>query len=238
MKTIFCLPYAGGAASAYGELKKIAHTRGLELVPMEYAGRASRMALPFYGDLYEAAQDCYQQLKLYFSKHYVPCYGIFGHSMGSWVLYEMMRLIQEKQELPAPDVLFSSGNTIPQLRIQERMSDLSEDEFWEQIYRLGGLEKELYEMPEFKEYILPVLKNDYRILEDYAGSQVKEFRLHAKLCVLAGRKDNITEEECRQWGDLTDQPPEIRWFAGDHFYFRQEGSALVDYFCEQLQHEI
>ena len=238
MNTIFCLPYAGGAASAYGDLKKIARTRNIELAPVEYAGRASRMAQPFYTDLYEAARDCYEQLKIYFSKHYVPEYGIFGHSMGSWVLYELVRLIQEKQELPQPKILFFSGNTVPQIKATERMSDLSDDAFWEQIYLLGGLEKELYEIGEFKEYILPILKNDYRILEDYAGPEVEKLKTDIKICIISGQKDNITEEECRQWAEFTDQPLEIQWFTGDHFYFRQEGRALIDYFCKKMQDEV
>lgn len=238
MKTIFCLPYAGGAASAYGDIKKYAQSRNLELVPIEYAGRASRIGDASYKNIYDAANDCYTQIKEYFSTHFVQEYGIFGHSMGSWIVYEIMRILQEKEEVRKPEVLFLSANTIPQIKIEKRMSQMDDDTFWKEMYQLGGLEKELYEVIEFKDYILPIIKNDYRILEDYAGPEVGKIMIDADICVMGGHKDTITEEEYRQWNLFTDKSFDIQWFQGNHFYFREEGKNLVDYFCQKMQSEI
>ena len=67
--------------------------------------------------------------------------------------------------------------------------------FWNWIYQLGGMEKELYEMPEFKSYILPIIRNDYRILENYAGKNVPVRDLAMDLYMMGGRQDDISQEE-------------------------------------------
>lgn len=237
MNTIFCMPYAGGAASAYAQLKKYAAAKRVELVPIEYAGRASRMAVPAYRNLEDAAKDCYEQIKKYFSRHYVQNYGLFGHSMGSWVVYEILRLLQEKKELRQPDILFLSANTIPQREVEEKLSDYPDSIFWEDIYRMGGLEKELYESSDFRDYILPIIKNDYRILEEYAGANVKPFVIDSDICVMGGRMDTISEEEYLQWKQCTARGFDLKWFQGEHFYFREEGMQVVDYFQKRMQLE-
>ncbi|MCR5367792.1 Surfactin synthase thioesterase subunit [Eubacterium ruminantium] len=237
MNVVFCFPYAGGSASAYGDLKRLGRTRDIEVVPIEYAGRASRISDPLYSDIYETAEDCYRQIKEYLSKHRVSEYGFFGHSMGSWVVYEVAKLVQYREELNKPKVIFFSANTIPQIEIDKKMSGLANDVFWEEMYLQGGLEKELYEVKEFKDYILPIIKNDYRILEEYAGPDVEKYKIDSDVCVLAGREDNISESECRDWSQFTDHEFDIRWFNGDHFYIRNEGSKLVDLFCRKMNRE-
>ena len=235
MDIIFCLPYAGGSASAYGELKSKAKQRNLELVLIEYAGRASRLDMPLYKNFEDAVDDCYEQIKQYFNRHYVHNYGLFGHSMGSWVVYELMERLQKDPEIENPNKVFLSANTIPQIQIEKKMWSLSDDVFWNELYRQGGLDKELYEVKEFKEYILPIIKNDYRILENYAGDQVRRIIMQSDVCVMGGYKDSITEEEYRMWNQFTNQEFELQWFEGDHFYFRNEGSNIVDYFCRKMK---
>ena len=70
MNVIFCIPYAGGAASAYGELKTIAEKRNLRLVPLELAGHSSRLAEAPYRDFSEAVEDCYRMIADYLHRNY------------------------------------------------------------------------------------------------------------------------------------------------------------------------
>lgn len=235
MNVIFCIPYAGGAASAYGELKTIAEKRNLRLVPLELAGHSSRLSEVPYKDFSAAVEDCYKMITDYLHRNYVENYAVFGHSMGSWIAYELVEKLKKNPTIDNPVRLFLSANTIPQIEIKRKTEQFTDDEFWNWIYELGGLEKQLYEMTEFKDYILPIIRNDYRILEKYAGEKVPVKDLSMELCMMGGREDDISQEEFMKWNQFTSQRFEMKWFNGNHFYFRDEPNRVVDYFCQKMQ---
>ena len=237
MNVIFCIPYAGGAASAYGELKMMAEKRNLRLVPLELAGHASRLTEVPYKDFAEAVDDCYKMITDYLHRNYVESYAIFGHSMGSWITYELVEKLKQDPTVDNPAKLFLSANTIPQIEIDHKTEQYTDDEFWNWSYQLGGMEKELYEMPEFKSYILPIIRNDYRILENYAGKNVPVRDLAMDLYMMGGRQDDISQEEFEEWQRFTSQNMEMEWFEGNHFYFKDEPKRVVDYFCQKMQTE-
>ncbi len=237
MNVIFCIPYAGGVASAYGELKTIAEKRNLRLVPLELAGHSSRLAEAPYRDFSEAVEDCYRMIADYLHRNYVENYAVFGHSMGSWIAYELVEKLKKDPTVDAPERLFLSANTIPQTEVDRKTEQYTDDEFWNWIYELGGMEKELYEIAEFKDYILPIIRNDYRILENYAGEKVPVRDLAADIYMMGGRQDHISQEEFMKWSQFTSQKFEFEWFDGNHFYFRKEPNRVVDYFCQKMQTE-
>ena len=92
-------------------------------------------------------------------------------------------------------------------------------------------------MPEFKSYILPIIRNDYRILENYAGKNVPVRDLAMDLYMMGGRQDDISQEEFEEWQRFTSQNMEMEWFEGNHFYFKDEPKRVVDYFCQKMQTE-
>ena len=234
MNTMFCIPYAGGAASAYGELKAAAKKKNLDLVLLELAGHSSRISAPLYQNFSEAADDCCRMIADYLNTHYIESYSIFGHSMGSWIAYELIGRLQKNPMLTLPNKLFLSSNRVPQIREKVDTTVFSDDQFWNWIYHQGGLEKELYEMPEFKDYYLPVVRNDYRILGEYAGPEVPERMLPMDLYMMCGTEDEVTPEELGQWKRFTNHNFETTFFEGDHFYFRGQAKKIVDYFCERI----
>lgn len=139
MNVIFCIPYAGGAASAYGELKMMAEKRNLRLIPLELAGHASRLTEVPYKDFAEAVDDCYKMITDYLHRNYVESYAIFGHSMGSWITYELVEKLKQDPTVDNPAKLFLSANTIPQIEIDHKTEQYTDDEFWNWIYQLGHL---------------------------------------------------------------------------------------------------
>lgn len=237
MNVIFCIPYAGGAASAYGELKMIAEKRNLRLVSLELAGHASRLTEVSYKDFAEAVDDCYRMITDYLHRNYAGKYAIFGHSMGSWIAYELAEKLKNDPTVDDPAGLFLSANTIPQVEIEHKTEQYTDDEFWNWIYELGGMEEELYEMTEFKNYILPIIRNDYRILENYAGKKVPIRDLSMDFYIMGGRQDNISQEEFNEWKQVTSGNIEFKWFEGNHFYFKDEPKRVVDYFCQKMRIE-
>lgn len=234
MNVLFCIPYAGGAASAYSEMKKLAAKDRLEIVPLEYAGHASRIMEPLYESMEEAVEDCYQQIKNYLKRRYVKKYGIFGHSMGSWMVYEAVNRLQTDPEVDSSDVIFISANTVPQVEIQEKTEEFSDSEFWKWIYEQGGLDNQLYEMDEFREYIMPIIRNDYRIMEAYAGEHVEKKYFPMDVNVIGGKDDDISPDELLQWKEFATGKFEIQWFEGNHFYFRDKPEQVESYLSRKM----
>lgn len=235
MNVIFSIPYAGGAASAYGELKIIAEKQNLILIPLELAGHASRLSEPPYKKFSEAVEDCYKMIVDYLHHNYVKNYAIFGHSMGSWIAYELVEKLSNDSTVDNPKKIFLSANTIPQIQIHERTNQLTDDEFWDWMFELGGMEESLYKIVEFKNYILPIIKNDYKLLEDYAGHNISLKKLDVDLYIMGGKQDSITKEEFLKWKQFTSKKFEIEWFEGNHFYFRNNPQKIVDYFLEKMR---
>ena len=235
MNTIFCIPYAGGAASAYGQLKEEAKQRNIELVLLELSGHSSRVMEPLYKDFAEATDDCCSMIKEYLNSHYVERYSIFGHSMGSWLTYEVVDKLKKDPSIQLPDKLFISGNRAPQISEKVKTGHMTDDEFWDWLYEQGGLEKELYMMNEFKEYFLPIIRNDYRILDEYAGENVPEKELPTDIYVMCGTDDDISISELNMWQRFTNRHFEVKLFEGDHFYFRKKSEEIVQYFYSSLK---
>lgn len=232
--TIFCLPYAGGAASAYGDFKKIGRQMGFNIVPIELSGHASRIKDGNYNTFDDAVDDCYEIIRTYLNNNLNNNYAIFGHSMGSWLAYEIANKLIESDSVKNPDKLFFSANHIPQSNLKEKASNMPDDMFWEYIYKQGGLEEELYNTKEFKEYFLPIIRHDYKLLENYSGNKVKKRYFDVDMYVLSGTQDNVSESQLNLWKQFAKKKFEIKWFEGDHFYFKDNPEKVMEYVFKKI----
>ncbi|MDD6616721.1 MAG: thioesterase domain-containing protein, partial [Lachnospiraceae bacterium] len=85
---LFCIPYAGGMAGAFDELKKLLADEIL-VTPIEYAGHGTRKTEAFYQDFGELAGDVRNQMRE-LRRTDLPC-ALMGYSMGSISVYEILR---------------------------------------------------------------------------------------------------------------------------------------------------
>ena len=94
-KQIFCFTYAGGNATLF------------ELVKMEYSGHGTRHKEPLYMSFDELADDMYAGLK---SKYNGSEYALFGYSMGTISLVEVLKRIITDQKIPLPGHVFLAAH--------------------------------------------------------------------------------------------------------------------------------
>ena len=106
---LFCIPYAGGSASVYSGWNPILR-ENIQLVPVELSGKGVRAAEPLYENWEDALEDVYSSI----TEKIEPGeeYALFGHSMGSWIAYEILKILCRKK-MPQPLHVFFSGNTPP-----------------------------------------------------------------------------------------------------------------------------
>ncbi|MEL7001989.1 MAG: thioesterase domain-containing protein, partial [Bacteroidota bacterium] len=163
MKTLklFCLPYAGGSASVYNPWKDHLD-RSIQLVPVELAGRGSRIKEPLNTSRKEAVDDIYQIIRSDIENH--P-YMIFGHSMGALMTFDLVHKIKVNN-MPIPRHLFFSGASAPHLRDEKKKYHLmSPEEFEKEVRNLGGTPPEFFQHQELIDMFLPILKNDFKMAE-------------------------------------------------------------------------
>ncbi|MFT9818494.1 thioesterase II family protein [Lysinibacillus sp. NPDC056185] len=213
MMLLFCLPYAGGSELIYHNWNKFINER-IEIHAITLKGRGKRFCEGFYQNLNEAVEDIYCQIH---DKIQQEEYAIYGHSMGALLTYELYyKIINTSNRKPKH--LFFSGRFSPNVKgniiISHKMPD---KEFMDRIVALGGIADEVLESKELLEFILPILKNDIRIVENYVYKERDE-KIQCNISVLNGTEDNIDFYQKNSWKYLCDRDCKLYDLNGNHFF--------------------
>lgn len=220
-KKVFFLPYAGGSSMNYQSCYNY-FTDEIEPVCIELAGRGKRYGEPFYQSISEAADDILTILEKELNGE---DYIIFGHSMGAILAFELFYKIKAKG-VQLPKCLFVSGRAAPNaVHNVLDIKDYDDETFIKLISFYGGLPED-FENSEIKKLLLPVLRADFRILDEYVYEE-KEGKIESDLIILCGEKDfSAAEKESIKWKD----------FAGAHFSLHSfpEGHFFLNYHFEEI----
>lgn len=229
---LFCIPYAGGSAMVYTKWKKFLN-EDLELCPIELSGRGKRIGEPFYASFEEAVDDIFNSI----NENLNDDYAIFGHSLGSWLALEVIYKIYERG-CKLPKHIFFSGNRAPHIyKTEKKLHKLSDLEFKKEILNIGGTPRELFEVEELAELFLPILRADYRLLENYHHKN-HAYCLNTDVTIVNGINDNLTCEELSAWGKYTNANFRICNLSGDHFFITEEVEEITKLINETLSFEI
>ncbi|WP_432403803.1 thioesterase II family protein [Wukongibacter sp. M2B1] len=213
-KKVFCLPYAGGSAKLiYGKWQRL-EDPNIEIIPVEFPGRGSLLMDKCYETIDEAIDGTLRIIR----DSIKNCeYGIWGHSMGAIIAYELGNRINEL-ELKKPKNIIVTGKKPLHLKDDEEpIHELPDDEFIKEVIELNGTQKGVFENEELKKLFLPVLRNDFKLVHEYKYKKpLNEFDI--PLTVITGNKDNIRDVELFRWNDLTSSKCKIIILEGDHFF--------------------
>lgn len=188
---LLCIPQAGMGAWAFHGWQKHFGT-DVDVLPVEIAGRNSRMTEPKPMTMVECVSGVVDGLIKYgaFKKPYV----VLGHSLGAWVAYEVLAELL-RRGVQAPLLLVVSGMRAPHLhdpaahdadRTAPTISGFPDDVFWQHFERRYGKNPDLE--GKMKEFVLPLLKADFKILETYVPTRGRERPLPCPIiaCVADG----------------------------------------------------
>lgn len=214
--TLFAIPWSGASASVYFKWRKL--LRGhVRFVPLELAGRGTRMREPLYADWHAATADV---ARLMGDSGIDGPWAVFGHSLGGLLGYEAVRRLVDEGRAP-PVHLFVSGSNPPtwtptQAPLHEVVDDLA---FLERIFPLGGTPLGLLQDPDLRSLFAPVIRNDYRLFETYRWTP-PERALTCPVTVLGGALDPLaTPENLAGWRALTTGPCDTVIFPGGNHFF-------------------
>ncbi|NDI34040.1 thioesterase II family protein [Chengkuizengella sediminis] len=215
MMKLFCFPYAGGSSAIYSKWKKH-FKQSIEIVPIELAGRGTRMGESFYENLNEAVEDVYKKISGQLNS--TP-YALFGHSMGSKIAYELYyKLINMNHN--EPEMIFFSGSSAPHSKNTDKKQVhlLPNNEFKRNVLELGGTSEEIFDNSQLAELFVPIIRADYKIVETYQYKQ-KQNKINCKTVVLYGSHDKYIDI-IKEWDELTYQPSDYHFINGGHFFIQ------------------
>ena len=229
---LFCLPYAGGAASMYRSWQASLPPY-VEVFPVQYPGRESRLAEKPYNRLEALVDAVLTALAPYLFSG--PPFAFFGHSLGAMVAYLLARKLEARGG-PTPAYVIVSGSRPPHLRDTTRnIHDLPETEFVTELGTLNGTPKEVLQNKDLMSLLLPQLRADFAAAETYVHQSGPP--LHCPIIALGGQDDpKASEADIRAWQAYTTSTFAYEMFPGDHFFLNDVRPAVLASLSRQLAH--
>lgn len=218
---IFCVPFSGGSASTYAGWRKYLD-EAIELHPVELAGRGRRIREPFFKSFAEAVDDLSEKI---WPEIQDSEYALFGHSLGSLLIYELYYMLLQKTK-KKPAYMFFSGRDAPHVLDNDRLHTLADREFIQHIKDLGGTPEEVFENAELLTFFLPIIRSDYRVFESYVFVAGRE-KLDCNIAVLYGKDDHLIKADITGWSDYTGRQCSFHAFTGGHFYIQDHVLEVV-----------
>ncbi|MDH2425409.1 thioesterase domain-containing protein [Sphaerisporangium sp. TRM90804] len=222
--TLFCLPYAGGAASAYRPLRAVLGDAA-EVVPIQLPGRETRFSEPPHLSVGEITDEL--------APHTRGPYALYGHSMGARIAFEVVRELR-RRALPPPARLYVGGAHPPDRRVPLAAAvDLPDDTFIEQLISRAGALPELRDEPELRELLLPVLRADFTWIRRYRYTP--EPPLDVPVVAVAGLDDaEVPPPVMLGWGRHTSSRFRLRTVRGGHLFLADPDAGLARLLADDL----
>jgi medium-chain acyl-[acyl-carrier-protein] hydrolase len=208
---LFCLPFAGGGASAYHGWPQ-AFPEDMEIRAVQLPGREWRMREPRFTSAVALAQAIADALDPYLDRPFA----LFGYSMGALLAFETARALRRRgRRLPAH--LFLAAMRAPHVpSIVPPLARLPQDQLLREVRRYYQPPEDTF-IPELLELFLPVLRDDMALVDDYA--YYAEPPLSCAIDAYAGANDrSTTVEAATRWCDQSIGPFALTVFPGGHFF--------------------
>ncbi len=230
--SLFCIPYAGGSASAiYSKWAKKMNPM-IEVKPLELAGHGRRISEPFDRDIKSVVDDLFKTIRPQIEQQ--P-YALYAHSMGTIIAYELAVEICNAG-YPQPVFLFVSGRLPPHYKYpKDDMHLLSDEAFIQKVISLGGTPQQLFQSKDLLKLFLPILRNDYRIIEEY-NFREPMVRLDSNFVFFSSDEDYYlcNKAAILEWERYTSKTFDIYEFRGGHFFLNEAWEDLCEIINRKL----
>ena len=225
---LFCFTYAGGSASFFNGIAK--DLPEVDLVALEYSGHGTRHNEPLYNSFDGLADDMYRMLK---SLYTGGSYSLFGYSMGTISLVEVLRRIIQQTEIPLPDRVFLAAHE-PETKAE--LSGFSsgemDDMVKERTIRFGGVPERLINNIIFWRTYLPLYRADYSIIGKYRFDKLNMvFQIPT---VIFYTESETRRNEIEQWKNIFVGECEFFAYEGNHFFIQDYHGEMAEIIRDRM----
>ncbi|MFB8175326.1 thioesterase II family protein [Streptomyces sp. NPDC055966] len=221
---LYCLPHAGGGASAYRDWARNLPA-WIDVIAVQLPGRENRIREQLGIDLdamAEAVDADHQGLP----------YALFGHSNGALLAFELAHRLGATGAGPVH--LSVSGSPPPALATPSRaVSRFDDAGLLEWMVEQGGISEQLLALPDLLELVIPAVRCDLSWLEAYRPA-VRQ-ALDCPVSAFAGETDpRVPGDVLSGWSKETTAGFSAHRYPGGHFYLIDGLPALLGDLTEQL----
>lgn len=225
---IFCFTYVGGNASFFDVIGK--DLDGVDVVKLEYAGHGTRHKEPLYRDFDELADDVFRELK---SRYAGGDYGLFGYSMGTIALAEVLKRILAVSNMKNPSGVFLAAH---EPHTKSELLDFSDDELdeWvkERTIKFGGVPEKLLHNRAFWRMYLPLYRADYTLIGKYRFEKL-DLKTEIPATVFYSETDTPLAD-MELWKNYFTGDCEYHRFDGTHFFMKEHHREMAKIIRERL----
>lgn len=220
--TLVCFPYAGAGAGFFRPWRD--HDAPVEILAVQLPGREKRFTEDPYRDVHDAVDGLSGDvLDLLAGRSPIV---LFGHSLGAVLAYEMAHRL-EAEGGSAVSHLVVSGAPGPGDVRPNRATGLPDDEFLARVLEFSGYSHPALADPAMRELLLPCLRADVEMHENYRPPAGRE-PLCMPVTAVRGADDSlVSHAELKEWADVTTGEFRVAELPGGHMY-------LVDAAAEVL----
>lgn len=223
---LIVFPHAGGFSNYYSFMKEhhFSHIEGVYIY--EYAGRGRKVAMPLAKSIQQVARSAALELKdVIGDDEYI----LFGHSMGAFVMYETMLILQKLLQRKA-FLAISSGQVSPFGYEGIGFDVSSEEAVIEYIRSMGGTDDVLISNAEARSFFIPIIQGDLMAASSYYATEMSGSDKCQSIAVVYGEDDSdITDDNIRDWERVGENFLGNHIFSGGHFYMNSLADELMDF---------
>ncbi len=219
---LFCFPYAGGSSIMYDKWQS-SFPENVRIIPIEYPGRGSKIKEPLISN-FRTLLD-YLENEVIKNISGSKTYAFFGHSLGAIIAFELALLLKKRHNYSPVSLYISASSpphTLPSLF--PKVTQMKDEDFIKSIQELNGTPLNLINTVEFTTFFLPILKNDFSLLDGYQSqSQI----LDCPITVFGGIQDvKVPLESLNEWRKWTLGQMVVKQMEGDHFFIHQPQEVI------------
>lgn len=219
---LFCFTYAGGNASFFNEIER--DLPEYELVKLEYSGHGMRHKGLYYQSFDELTDDMEKALK----KRYTGGnYALFGYSMGTIVLVEVLKRVLADPVMQEPFHVFLAAHEPHSKTELIGFTDNELDEWVkDRTIRFGAVPKKLIHNKSFWRMYLPIYRADYSIIAKY---RFEDLSLKTNIpATFFYTETDTPRTEMELWKSFFIGDCEFFQYEGTHFFIKNHHSEMAD----------
>jgi medium-chain acyl-[acyl-carrier-protein] hydrolase len=209
---LWCIPSAGGSASAYAHWRR-GLDRRIRVIALELPGRGRRLRESPLKDIDSAVRDALSFVRPRLTR----LFAFFGHSLGAIIAAECCRRLEEEGSGVAQRLFVASSLAPHRARCPETPTQRSDAELIGQLRNYEGTPEEVLRDAELMALVLPAIRADFMMLDTY-DYQNTDGCLSCPITAIAAEADAAAPaEELNAWAAHTRGKFDLHRVAGGHF---------------------
>ena len=219
---LILFPFAGGNASVFIPWKRWM-PQEWSVYPVLYPGRGTRGNDPLESDLRKMAKQFVEENRELFNHRFA----LFGHCTGIIVAYEVSKILKKEYGIN-PAFFISSCGASPEHRLFDQdIESMTDDQFLEMLIDTGRMSPEATKMDGFTEYYLPIMKNDFLMIDHYEPSEIEMIDCPVNV-IISSDDELIRPEQIESWQAYTKAPVSVNTVSGGHYYYEKQPETAVE----------